>query len=349
MKMNTANGKSLNIAQVALELGVSPATVSMAFSGKGTLAPARREAVLKAARELGYQPNPLAQRLAQGRDNKTIALFLPGLDAGATIYKVQHIQTLLNERGYRVQLHSRPYQKPEQDDDELMRVIRMEKPRALIVNAGWYFGGADEKELREYIAEGGDVVVLAEGKPLDLACDQVVKDEAHSLERVLEYLVAKGHRDIGFLSKSPLLDLPSHHAVPRVFGELAARPEWEFSTPGLYYDLAGREAAQQFLALKQRPTAVVADDDAAATAFLNTVTRAGVLVPRDVSLVARQDSDRLECALVPITTVTNPYRAHGEYAVKLLLERLSGEYSGEPRTEWVQGELIERESVAPPR
>jgi LacI family transcriptional regulator len=50
-------------------------TVSNALSGKGNVSAKTRARIATVARELGYEPNPLAQRLATGYRNETICLF----------------------------------------------------------------------------------------------------------------------------------------------------------------------------------------------------------------------------------------------------------------------------------
>ena len=61
------------ISDLARAAGVSPTTVSHAFSGRRHVDPETRERIQALAREIGYHPNALAQRLRSGRSG-TIAL-----------------------------------------------------------------------------------------------------------------------------------------------------------------------------------------------------------------------------------------------------------------------------------
>lgn len=65
--MEPQQGKRVTIADVARAAGVSPATVSQAFNGRRQVDPATRERIRAVALELGYRPNPTAQRLRTGR------------------------------------------------------------------------------------------------------------------------------------------------------------------------------------------------------------------------------------------------------------------------------------------
>ena len=86
---------SPGLADVARSAGVSIATASRVLSGRGPASPASRDAVRRAAADLGYVPHPVARRLAQreglgpvtqrsvggGSDgNFTAALGVPTLD-----------------------------------------------------------------------------------------------------------------------------------------------------------------------------------------------------------------------------------------------------------------------------
>ncbi|MES2465215.1 MAG: LacI family DNA-binding transcriptional regulator, partial [Armatimonadota bacterium] len=77
-----SNRKPITIRDLAGALGMPKSTVSTALSGKGTLSTATRQKVLTAAAELGYRPNALAQRLAQGQSHAVVCLVSGPLDIG---------------------------------------------------------------------------------------------------------------------------------------------------------------------------------------------------------------------------------------------------------------------------
>lgn len=61
-------GQRATLADVAREVGVSKTTASHAFSGKGWVAEPTRLAVHEAAQRLGFEIDPLAQRLSNGAE-----------------------------------------------------------------------------------------------------------------------------------------------------------------------------------------------------------------------------------------------------------------------------------------
>ena len=61
--------RRLTSADVARAAGVSASAVSRAFTPGASVAPAKREHILRAARELGYRPNVMARAVATRRSN----------------------------------------------------------------------------------------------------------------------------------------------------------------------------------------------------------------------------------------------------------------------------------------
>jgi DNA-binding LacI/PurR family transcriptional regulator len=90
---------------VAAAAGVSTATVSLVFNGKGRVAEETRQRVLETGKRLGYRPNPLGRALQSGRSHvigvvvsyresavweRTYLPYYRNVIAGAAIEAVQH-------------------------------------------------------------------------------------------------------------------------------------------------------------------------------------------------------------------------------------------------------------------
>lgn len=333
--------KPMTIQQVARELGVSPSTVSAAFSGKGTITAQRRVAVLESARALGYEPNPVAQRLRNGRCPKTVGLFSLGLDFGVATRKIQIIQRLLSAQGYGVPLYVHSAGNVVQQS-ELMLTLRRQQPRAIIC-ATRNLHPDTLAELEKYRGEGGIVVCYDEAMKID--CDQVEFDREDNNYQTARHLLELGHRDLGFYMERLSPDGPRFRGFERALHEdgLQKRDEWLFS--GGPSENGGMLLAQQFLKLKRRPTALCVVNDHAASAFVNAVLRAGLRVPEDVSVACHDDEPVTRSSMVSLTSGTQPVQKIAEQVVQLLLSRLDGSYCGPPRSVQVRGELIVRDST----
>src|SRR5262245_39267300 len=95
----------VTIYDIALQAGVSPATVSRVLGGTSPVAPEKREAVLAAARALHYRPNLMAQDLARGR-SQTVGLILPDTVSSFWGRLIKGVETALREQGYHLLMAS---------------------------------------------------------------------------------------------------------------------------------------------------------------------------------------------------------------------------------------------------
>lgn len=110
----------------------------------------------------------------------------------------------------------------------------------------------------------------------------------------------------------------------------------------------GYEAAGALLDLADPPTAIVAYNDKVAVGALQAAAERRLVVPRDLSVVGFDASD-LSALVVPrLTTVRQPLVEMGRLAVELLLSLIDGRKIATLHVE-LATELIVRESTAPPR
>lgn len=348
---------SPTLSDVAAAVGMHKSTVSLALSGKGNLSAATRARVCAMARALGYAPNPVARRLATGGGSDQVCLFTGVLDLGLSTEKLLLIQQALSARGLEVPVHigsePRPGEAPVQASE--VRQLCRQRPRA-VVCASHRVEAAVFDELARYQEEGG--VLVCYDNPVPLPCDQVLFDREESAYLAARYLLERGHRRLGFgISIAPPGMEPRHHPIDarlrgftRALREFGApmRPEWLFRTA--VYERGGAELAGAFLRLPERPTGLCLVNDYLALAFMVEILRAGLEVPRDVSIVGHDNQPVAEYCPVPLTSLTHPAAEIASQVVTLLCDRLEGRLAPEapPRAVRVTGELVERASVGPP-
>lgn len=337
------------IQDVATALGMHKSTVSLGLSGKGTVSPATRARIVETAREMGYEPNPLAQRLANSGRNNLVYLCSGGLDVGLATEKILTIQDSLRPHKLEVPIYSLSNSAADQEAAQAkeMRDLCRQKPRAIIyATQGWY--PAVLAELERYQHQGG--VVVCYDMEVPLACDQVVFDREHNAYQTAKYLLDRGHRRLGI---NPSRILSSGGGVapnPRLAGfkralaefGLEANAEWIFDMS--HYEAGGAEMAARFMALKERPTAMCIVNDYSALAFMVEVMRAGVSIPQELSIVGHDNEAVANYCPVPMTCAIHPTAEITAAVVQLLLQRLTGT-AGLPQTLYLKGGLVERASV----
>jgi LacI family transcriptional regulator len=347
--------KAVTIADVAAAAGVTTATVSYAFSGKRFVAPETRETVLRAARSLGYAPNPHAVRLANGRVDDLIALFTLTLDHGVGTSKLLLVQQALHAAGWRAPIHGYDYHAAAAPGEQvaLMRDLRAQRPRAIVCATAGVHPDALE-ELRRFHEEGGLVVYLRYGDPVENPVgDQVVFDDEDNAYRAARHLLEIGHRRLGFFKAGPFRHYgPRLDGFRRALAEFGApyREEWHFFGGSITLEEeSGRELAGRWMALPEgeRPTGLCVVNDRTAQGFVVELFEAGRAIPEDVSVVGCDDLPAAAYGRVPLTTVTHPVREMARSVVDTLLARIGGGDFSPPRKIVHRGELVVRASTRP--
>jgi DNA-binding LacI/PurR family transcriptional regulator len=321
------------------------ATVSRALSGRGYVSQKRREAALKAAKELDFQPNVHARSLVQGRSHNTIVL-LTDYDLGVLSRQGFFVNSRLEELGFEVQSHTTPrwIKQAEAKQVALVDKVRRQFPGAIICGS---LVPEAVHELQQFIQAGG--VVTAYGEKIELECDQVPFDTVHRAYLATRHLLELGHREIGFCFHSDVRhDSPELAGFSQAMGEFGAPIQEDWLFPGGNYEEGGARLAEAFLSWPKRPTGMCIINDVSALAFVTILARNGVSVPDDVSVVGFDDSPIANYALVPLTCVNYPLEVMGRHIVELTQSRLRG-FDGPPRTVAVQSELVTRSSTAPYR
>lgn len=350
MKSSTLR-KPPTLLDVARVSGLSKSTVSAALNGQSRHSEATRQTVLKVAQELGYEANYHAQGLRK-QSNDLIGFFSPDMDLGISTLKMHRIWGLLDARGYTVPVLAYGNRLGGQviEQEKLLAELRRQKPRAMICNTSNLQSEAAQAELRRYLEEGGQAVCY--DWPLEVETDRVIFDREHNTYLATRHLLEKGHRKIG-----ACLPWHKYSSGPRAQGfkkalaefEAETREEWILKPDFKFqFELEGADLAAKFLSLRERPTAMCVVNDYVASAFATCLARAGVQVPRDLSIVSHDNSPIAEIGPTPLTSISHPIEEIAETVVEMLDSRLTGRYDGPARCEIIRGQLFDRGSVVAP-
>jgi LacI family transcriptional regulator len=181
-------------------------------------------------------------------------------------------------------------------------------------------------------------------------------DHAHTGYLAVKHLLDLGHRRIGMLLGPP--DDPGNKSrlegFRRAFltaGQDIDAQNLEYAEPAGGFDSCrnGYNAIKKLIARRGDLTGVVAFDDSVAIGAMRGAFETGLCVPRDLSLIGVDDSPQAEFATPPLTTVRLPTSRVGELAAEQVVQALAQERRTKPVHLKVKGELVVRESSAPPR
>jgi DNA-binding LacI/PurR family transcriptional regulator len=324
------------MADVANHLGVSRALVSIVFRGVDGASEATRQRVLEAAAELGYRPDSLAQGLRRNRSRNLGVLF--SLRRPFEVELVEHMLPVVKQLGYHLLLGPfTPARSQEVVIDELLRY----RCEGLVV-VGPALHGRDLEPLAE------EVAVVEVGRGVTRGPVAVIRnDDAVGTRQAVDHLVALGHHAIAYIDGG---DNPG--AEDRRAGYRAAMTDHGLEAniqvvPGGYSEDDGADAAQTLLA-GRLPTAVIAANDPCAIGVLDTVLRAGVRVPQDLSVVGYDDSRFARLPGIDLTSVRQDIPKMATLAVKAVIDRVDRP-GRKPKDVALRPKLVVRGTTSRPR
>jgi DNA-binding LacI/PurR family transcriptional regulator len=177
----------------------------------------------------------------------------------------------------------------------------------------------------------------------------VMIDNLSASRQATEHLVSLGHKRIAYIGDQFGFQSDTERfAGYRRALELADIPFLpELTAHGDGKAEGGMRAMEKLLALDEPPTAVFCYNDMSALGALRTIHSCGLRVPDEISVVGFDDLFIASYTSPPLTTISQPMRQMGRTAMEVLLKLFSG--SNSITNIKVRGQLIVRESTAPPR
>ncbi|MDB1087861.1 LacI family DNA-binding transcriptional regulator [Streptomyces sp. ACA25] len=330
------------LADIAVQAGVSEATVSRVLNGKPGVAAATRESVLTALDLLGYErPARLRQRSAG-----LIGLITPELDNPIFPAFAQVIGQALTRQGYTPVLAT---QTPGgSTEDELTGMLVERGVSGIIFISGLHADTSADMERYERLRGHGVPFVLINGFSPKVRAPFVSPDDRTAMRLAVTHLVSLGHRRIG-LALGPARFVPVQRKIEGFTQGMTA----ELGVPAEHvpdliehslFTLEGGQAAATAL-LTRGCTAVICASDMMALGAIRAARRQRLAVPEDVSVIGFDDSPLIAFTDPPLTTIRQPVQAMGQAAVRALLEEIGG--TPAPHSEFVfLPELVVRGSTA---
>ncbi|WP_082660051.1 LacI family DNA-binding transcriptional regulator [Cellulomonas sp. B6] len=171
------------------------------------------------------------------------------------------------------------------------------------------------------------VVVGGPGRTID-GVAHVWMDNAQAMRDAVGYLVDLGHVVIGRVS-GPATLAHTRSRTDAFLSECHARGARGVVVEGDYGEASGTRAARTLLGRNDPPSALVFDNDVMAVAGLGVAHELGLAVPRDVSLLAWDDSALCRLSHPPLTAMSLDVHAMGVQVADSVLNLLA---SGRPTT-----------------
>jgi len=306
--------------QIAEVTGLSEAAVSFALNGKAGVSPATVRRVHEAAEKLGWRRNVAAAALSGARAG-AVGLVLARSNEGLGndsffLRLIAGIESVINAESQALVLQIVETIQEEQEtyqrwwSERRVDGVFVVDPRV------------DDPRPAQLRALG--LPALFVGASSEMGLPGVSIDDAAAMGLLVEHLSEQGHTHIAHVAGINGLVHTRRRveAFARVSKDLGIRAHSSYLTD--YSQHSGIEATEEILALADRPTAVIYDNEVLALAGLATFNEHGVVVPRDMAVVAWEDNIIWTAVRPQLTALRRDPAVLGARSAHSLLELIAG-------------------------
>ena len=294
----------MSLKRIAEELGLSLTTVSRALNGYPEVAAATRRDVMAVALRLNYRPDARARGLALGRAD-AVGIVFPITTGDLGDQQFLQVVSSMSERFAQAGLDLLIVSAPA--NDELATYERAITGRQIGV---FVVPRTRVHDCRLELLQARNVPFVAYGRSASMTSNYawVDFDNVAGARMATDRLLRLGHRRLGYLGAPPEYNF----ADQRYAGFCASlRAVGAPLKPDAVQRIAldrrsGYAAMQKLLALPQRPTAVLVDNNLAGIGAVHAVLHSGLTLGRDLSVIVYDGLGPDSVVRTTVTAVMQP-------------------------------------------
>jgi len=327
----------VSIKKISEVTGFSQATVCNALNHKRGVNKITSAQIIKAAKELGYISEASIFRIkiiiyrksgSVIEDSPFFSLVMDGAEIACRAAGLELIVVYLDKRN--------------SEYHDQIRWLISDTTSGLIV-----IGSELEEEELDRFRIAKCPVMLIDYWCNDMSFNSLMANNSASMVQIVEYLVKKGHKKIGYLRgkiriypfrarSSALRSVLAQHNL-----QLADKYTVTISTSmdGSYNDMAAYLKTNPVL-----PTAFFADNDVIAVGAMKALKEFGYRIPEDISLIGFDDLPFCEITSPKLTTIRTVKKELGQMAVEKILDMVKNGDHIKTKVE-ISTTFIERDSV----
>lgn len=344
---------SITIRDVARESGFSATTVSIVLNNAPLaryIPSPTKTRIQKAAKKLGYHPNIFAKSLRSKRTHTVGVMVFDVTDPYCTLilrgienslYRASHLPILTDAHNERSRF------------ERYLEMLLERRVEALIILANWLL--IDIHLLADL--EKSEIPTVVIGHELiSKSISSIIVDEEGGAYDALAHLHRLGHRKIAFVrgpkglmsSKKRWKGIQKFarntglNLDPRLIVDLPDEPSPNVGVEDAY------RMVEELLKRNRVFTALMAYDDLTALGAVRALTRAGVRVPDQCSVIGFDDIATAALFVPSLTTMRQPMEAMGAAAVNIILDGINARSENREFVavqQRLSSELVPREST----
>lgn len=332
--------KSTTIRDIAKKLNISVSTVSRALSDHPAIKDTTKEAVIKAAKELNYSPNVVAQNFRRNKTN-ILGIVVPDIVTHFFSATISGIQNEATARGYNIMI----CQSNENFETEVQNINTLVSSQidGLLISLSKettnfeHVKALHEKEMPivffDRIYDGIDV-------------SKVTVDDYEGAYKATEHLIAMGYKNIAHISGPRELSISQNRLRGYIdaLGDnfRAVRDDMIQHSSLSREDI--RKKTHLLLDLPNPPDAILAIHDPVAVQVMMVLKEKKIRIPQEFGIVGFNNEPVSEVIEPSLTTIEQPAYQIGLLAARHLINQIDHPETFNPQKEILKTKLIVRNS-----
>jgi DNA-binding LacI/PurR family transcriptional regulator len=343
----------ITIQNIAERAGVNKGTVSYVLNGKHKKARIGAETCtrIKAiAKELGYRRNELARSVATGKSN---VIAFVSCDTGFWEY-VGKIMAGILEEITKQNFSLKVYHLSGKNSLDIAEQIIKQRADGVIFHSP---DNTDFQLIHEEMKKH-HIPCATTNLSSKTACIGVTTDDFHGIKEAVRHLVELGHQRILCFSHQ-YSGHKAEYIAKRKAAYLAGLKEYIGKSAKPRIEVLPQNYSENKIIIEsilneppeQRPTAIICISDADAMEVLQAAYQIGIRIPEELSVVGFADLEMAKYAMVPLTTIAQPFEQMGKETANMLLDIVknkNAEMLSNVKNRKLKVNLVIRKSTAPP-
>lgn len=308
----------VTLKDIAREMNMSVSTISRAMNNAFDINKETRERILKKAKEMGYHPNPIAQRLHNQKSHQ-VGVVVPELYNDFFPQIIKGIQDVLQEKDYQLLI----MQSDESYQIELDNVKKLENNMV----DGLLISLSSESINIDYYNE-----LFGRGMPMvffnrtneSIKAPKVVFNDFKWAYFAVEHLIQQGCKKIYHFAGFKHLSLSRE----RIRGYEKAMNKFHLEYDNHFiFEIGfsrnkGEEVMSELIEKGDVPDAIFAANDPVAFGAIKAIKKAGLKIPEDIAVVGFTEGHWSDLIEPPLTSVKQPAEKMGREAALLLMQQI---------------------------
>jgi DNA-binding LacI/PurR family transcriptional regulator len=304
--------------EVAQRAGVSIATVSRVLNNSSSVNESTRLKILKAIKDLKYQPSRVAKRLrSKSVSSNLLGVLIPDIQNPFYVDVLRGIEDIAYKNNYAIIMCN--YGQDEKKEIMYLDILQSEAIDGLIAAPV----SENDQRLKSIIKDGLPVVCVDRGLSeinVDIVC---VNNEEGAFVAV-NHLVKSGYKRIAYISG--LSSIPSSRM--REKGYRRALEDNHLFIPELikYGDSSyncGVTLCAELLDMPNPPDALFTGNNLITLGALETIHKRKKQIPKEIAILGFDDMFWSSSLNPPLTAVRQPAYEIGKRAGELLIQRIT--------------------------